>query len=259
MTLQIKDLAFSYRKGFFGVRKQPVLRGLDMELDAGEVGILLGINGTGKTTLLKTILGIEKPESGSVIIDGKDALKMKRTERARLASYVPQIIDFGELTVYDTVMTGRISHMGLAPGRSDRDAVERIIHEMGLSGLSETSVERLSGGERQKVAIARALVQEPRILIFDEPTANLDISNEMLVAGEIRKAARDRGVAVLVSLHEINRAADIGDRFFFLKEGRIIAAGGREIITEEIIKEVYGVETDIFESDGRKIIMRKER
>jgi iron complex transport system ATP-binding protein len=258
MTLEIRDLCFSYRTGFFSNRERPVLRDLSMDLDAGEIGILLGKNGAGKTTLLKNTPGIEKPGSGSVLIDGTDVMKIKREERAKFISYVPQIINFGDLTVYDTVMTGRVSYMGLSPSKSDREAVGRILDDMGLSDLADRSVEKLSGGERQKIAIARALVQEPRLLVFDEPTANLDISNEVLVSSEMTKAARERGVAVLASLHDINQALEIGDRFFFLKDGRVLRSGGQEIISEELIEEVYGVSVKIMETEDKKFILRKD-
>ncbi len=258
MTLDIRDLSFSYRAGFLNNRLCPVLKGLNLELDSGEIGILLGKNGAGKTTLLKNILGIEKPDSGSVLIDGTDVLKMRRADRAKLISYVPQIIDFGDLTVYDTVMTGRISYMGLSPSRSDREAVEKILNDMALSDLADRSVEKLSGGERQKIAIARALVQDPKLLIFDEPTANLDISNEALVDTEMVRAARERGVAVMASLHDLNQAMVIGDRFFFLSNGHVVRHGGKEIISEELIEEVYGVSVKIMETGNTKFILRKE-
>ena len=250
MSLEINGLRFRYSP------KGPlVLNDIDMRLEDGEIGILLGRNGSGKTTLFKNIIGIEKPESGSMDFFEKDLLKMDRRERARLIAYVPQDIHFGELSVFDTVLTGRISYFGLRAGRKDEEAVERILLDMGLEDLAFRSVTDLSGGERQKIAIARALVQEPKLLVFDEPTGNLDIANEQLIIEEARKASREKGIGILISLHDLNQALALGDRFFFIKAGRIVKSGGRETFTEEMIKDVYGTDVRIADVDGRKIVI----
>ncbi|MBQ6670070.1 MAG: ABC transporter ATP-binding protein [Firmicutes bacterium] len=250
MSLEINDLRFRYSP------KGPlVLNDIDMRLEDGEIGILLGRNGSGKTTLFKNIIGIEKPESGSMDFFEKDLLKMDRRERARLIAYVPQDIHFGELSVFDTVLAGRISYFGFRTGRKDEEAVERILLDMGLEDLAFRSVTDLSGGERQKIAIARALVQEPKLLVFDEPTGNLDIANEQLIIEEARKASREKGIGILISLHDLNQALALGDRFFFIKAGRIVKSGGRETFTEEMIKDVYGADVRIADVDGRKIVI----
>ena len=171
--LEIKGLSFAYETD------KPVLRGVDLSLGDGNVGILLGRNGAGKSTLLKIITGILKPSAGSVLFDGQDLLAMTRRQRAALVAYVPQQIEYGDLTVYQTVLTGRVSYYSVKPSKSDLDVVERVISEMDLSDVSCRNVQELSGGERQKVAIARALAQEPKVLVFDEPTGYLDIANEL--------------------------------------------------------------------------------
>ena len=248
--LEIRDLHFRY-----GKRAPAVLDGVELSLRDGEIGVVLGKNGSGKTTLFKNILGIRRPESGSVRFDGEDLLKLSRRERARRIAYVPQSIHFGALSVFDTVLLGRLSYFGLRAGQEDEEAVWQILRDMRLEDFAARTVEQLSGGERQKIAIARALAQEPRMLVFDEPTGNLDIANEQLILSEARRVAREKGIAILTSLHDFNQALELGDRFFFMKDGRIRRSGGPEIVTEELIREVFDAEVRVLEIDKRKIIL----
>ena len=174
--LSIENLTFRYDRG-----KQPVLNGADLQLEQGQIGIVLGKNGSGKTTLFKNILGIHAPVSGKIRFDGENLLKMSRKERARRIAYVSQDIHFGALTVFDSSMLGRISYFGLKSGDEDYKAVEKILMDMHLEEFAFRMVDELSGGERQKIAIARAMAQEPKLMVFDEPTGNLDIANEQLI------------------------------------------------------------------------------
>ena len=249
--LEIRDLHFRYSN-----RSPLVLDGVDLTLRDGEIGILLGKNGSGKTTLFKNILGIRKPTSGSIRFDGEDLLSMKRGERARRIAYVPQSIHFGALSVFDTVLMGRVSYFGFKAGKEDEAAVEAILRDMRLEDYAARNVEQLSGGERQKIAIARALAQEPRLLVFDEPTGNLDIANEQLILSEARRVAREKGIGILTSLHDLNQALELGDRFFLMENGKIRYAGGAEIVTEAVIREVFDAEVRIVEIEGKRIVVR---
>ena len=224
--LSIENLTFRYDRS-----KLPVLNGANLQLKQGEIGILLGKNGSGKTTLFKNILGINKPNSGKILFDGEDLLKMPRRERARRIAYVPQDIQFGALTVFDSILMGRVSYFGLKASQEDYVAVEKILRDMGLESYAQRNVDELSGGERQKIAIARAMAQEPKLMVFDEPTGNLDISNEHLIIQEAKKLAREKNISILSSLHDLNQAMEFGDKFFFLKDGIVKYAGGQEIIT----------------------------
>ena len=232
-----------------------MLNGASLQLKPGEIGILLGKNGSGKTTLFKNILGIHKPGSGRILFEGEDLLKMSRKERARRIAYVPQDIHFGALTVFDSIMLGRISYFGMKFGDEDYKAVEKILMDMHLEEYAFRMVDELSGGERQKIAIARAMAQEPKLMVFDEPTGNLDIANERLIIEEAKKLAREKNIAILSSLHDLNQAIAFGDKFFFLREGRVIHAGGREIITPQAVKDTFDVDVHIRWIDGQKVVL----
>lgn len=248
--LNIENLTFRYDRSSLAV-----LNGASLQLEQGEIGILLGKNGSGKTTLFKNLLGINKPSGGKIRFDGQNLLKMPRRERARRIAYVPQDIQFGALTVFDSILMGRVSYFGLKASHEDYVAVEKIIRDMGLESFAQRNVDELSGGERQKIAIARAMAQEPKLMVFDEPTGNLDISNEHLIFREAKKLAREKNISILSSLHDLNQALAFGDKFFFLKNGVVKYAGGPEIITPEVIKDTYGMDVQIRQIDGRPVVL----
>ena len=248
--LKVENLQFRYNN-----RSMPVLNGASLELEQGQIGILLGKNGSGKTTLFKNVLGIEKPASGEISFSGENLLKMSRRERARHIAYVPQHIHFGDLTVFDSVLMGRVSYFGMKAGREDYEAVEKILADMQLLEFASRSAEALSGGEKQKIAIARAIAQEPKLMVFDEPTGNLDIANEQLIMEEAKKLAKEKNISILSSLHDLNQALYFGDKFFFMKDGVVKYAGGKEIVTGEVIKDVFDIEVKIVEINNQKVIL----
>lgn len=245
---EIRDLRFAYKK------TSPVLNGVNMSLEDGEIGVLLGKNGAGKSTLFKCVLGLVKPV-GEILFDGKDLTKVGRVERAKLIAYVPQDITFGDLTVFDSVLTGRIARFGLIAGKEDREVVERVLNELEIERLANKNVNELSGGERQKVAIARALAAEPKMLVFDEPTGNLDIQNERLIFDIAKKIASEKNITILIAIHNIGFAMEFGDKFFMMKDGEIKHTGGVEIINEQTIDDVFGVKAKIFDVEGHKGIV----
>ncbi|MDD5863185.1 MAG: ABC transporter ATP-binding protein [Firmicutes bacterium] len=248
--LSIDNLTFRYN-----THDGNVLNGVNLQLEDGQIGILLGKNGSGKTTLFQSILGIRKPQKGAICFDGEDLLKLSRKERARRVAYVPQDIQFGALTVFDSVLLGRVSYFGMKSSSEDYKAVETILREMHLESLAQRNVEELSGGERQKIAIARAMAQAPRLMVFDEPTGNLDIANEQLIMEEAKKLSREKGISILCSLHDLNQALSFGDRFFFLKDGIVRYAGGQEIITPEVIRDIFDIDVRLVVFDGETYII----
>lgn len=247
--LSIHDLSFHYDK------KKPTLNGLDLSLGKGQIGVVLGANGAGKTTLFKNILGILTPRSGSISLDGEDLLSMPMRRRAHRIAYVPQDIQFGELSVLDSVLMGRISHFSLRATEQDYVIAENVLREMQMESFATRNVAKLSGGERQKVAIARAMVQEPKLMIFDEPTGNLDLASELLIMQEAKKLARDKGIAILCSLHDLNQALSLGDKFFFLKDGAVPYCGGAEIVKKDVLRDIYGVDAEIVAIKNKKYII----
>lgn len=252
--LSVENLTFRYSR-----QGAPVLNGVNLELKQGEIGILLGKNGSGKTTCFKNILGILSPSGGSIRFDGEDLLKMPRRERARRIAYVPQDIHFGALSVFDSILMGRVSYFGLKASHKDYLAAERIMVEMHLEDFAQRNVEELSGGERQKIAIARAMAQEPKLMVFDEPTGNLDIANEQLIIEEAKKLAKEKNIAILSSLHDLNQAMYFGDKFFFLKNGVVAHAGGQEVIRENVIKDIFEINVRIVEIEKQKVILGGNR
>ncbi|NJE62265.1 ABC transporter ATP-binding protein [Thermococcus sp. 21S7] len=244
-ALRVRNLRFTYNGS-------EVLRGIDLEVEAGEFVAILGPNGAGKSTFLKCIGGIL--DCGTVEVFERPVMEYPRDELARVLAYVPQRYEPGFMTVFDTVLLGRRPYMGLRPSKRDVETVRRILRKMGIEGLALKPTNRLSGGELQKVSIARALAQEPRILLMDEPTNNLDIRSQLEVMETARTFAEEGGTSVVV-MHDVNLALRFAGRFVFMKNGRVVADGGREILEPDLFEEVYGVKVMIEEVGGIPVVV----
>lgn len=251
MKLAANNLAFGYGQRRIG-------SGVTLELNAGEVLCLLGPNGSGKTTLFKTLLGLLLPQEGAVLIDGRDIRALARDAIARQISYVPQAHSaFFPYTVREVVLMGRTAHLGLfaAPSVRDYAAAFTAIQRMGIAHLADAIYTQISGGERQLALIARALAQDARIVIMDEPTANLDFGNQVRVLERIRALAGE-GIGVLLSTHDPDHVFLCADRVAMLHQGELVACGEPEVeITGQRLKQLYGIEvavTALTLADARK-------
>ena len=231
----------------FGYPGHTVGQGLSLALRAGEVVALLGPNGGGKTTLLKTLLGLLPAQGGEVRLDGRSLTAWALPERARRVGYVPQgqASTFG-YSARQMVLMGRTAHLGLIarPGARDQAVADQALRRLGIDHLADRSVHRMSGGERQLVLIARALAQEPRAVLLDEPTASLDFGNQGLVMCAIRALAGE-GLGVLFTTHDPNQARRCADTALLLREGCVLAAGPvAQVVNAANLRALYGADVD---------------
>ncbi len=232
----------------FGFPGRAVGREVTFGLADGEVMCVLGPNGGGKTTLFRTLLGLLEPQEGEVRLEGRPLGAYARQAIARRIGYVPQG-HAGQFayTVREVVLMGRTAHLGAfaAPGRADREVAERALALLGLETLAERPITQVSGGERQLALVARALAQEPRLLVMDEPTASLDFGNQVRILRRIR-ALSEHGISVLFSTHDPDHAFLAADRALLLAEGRMIALGTpKDVIRPDTLARMYGVQVEV--------------
>lgn len=250
MLLSVDHLSFAYEKG------RPLLQDISFHLEAGNNMAILGNNGAGKTSLLRCISGFLRPREGRILLQGNDVQEMTRSELARQQALVAQEPASSQHTVYETVLIGRRPHMSFQSKKHDEEMTENTLRRLHLEALAYRPLAELSGGERQKVMLARALVQEPKLLLLDEPTSNLDIKNQYEVLHLIREIAQmENGPGVLLVLHDLNLALRFCNRFLLLSKGRVHACGGPEVIQVEAIREVYGIEAKIYEVEGQRFLL----
>lgn len=242
-----------------GLGGADVLRGIDLDVAPGEVVGLLGRNGAGKTTLLRTATRVIAPDAGSVRVDGDLVTALSRRELARRVAVVPQEthVPF-PFRVAEVVLMGRTPHLGAFAFESpaDLERAQQALERMGVAHLADRSILEVSGGERQLVMVSRALVQDPRVLLFDEPTAFLDLAHRVQVLGAVRELARD-GRAALVVTHDLTLAARFCDRLALLADGRVLAAGPpAEVLDPQRLREAYGVEAQVVPGpDGAPLVV----
>lgn len=234
--LRVEHLSFGgYRTG------QAVLSDLSFSLEAGELLGVLGNNGAGKSTLLKCLCRILSPSGGRVMLDGKDLLPLSHRERARQVAYVAQSTPETELTVYDTVLLGRRPHMGLGCTSRDHQMVYQALERLGLEAFQGRRLSQLSGGERQKVMLARALAQQPRLLLLDEPTSNLDIRSQYQVLELVRDICGQEGLGAILVIHDLNLALRFCHQILLLKDGALCRRGPPSVLDRQTLWEVYGI------------------
>ncbi len=242
-----------------------ILDTISLTIGKGSVVTMVGPNGCGKTTLLKIINNLLKPDRGRVFVEGREVNSMPAHRLARIMGYVPQghRISF-PFKVRDVVMTGRMPYIPAfsSPKREDLERTEQALALTGISGLADQPYTQISGGERQLVMIARAMAQQPSVLLLDEPTSYLDFKNQILTLKMITEISRSRKVTVIMTLHDPNHALMFSDEVVLLRKlngsraGNVIASGPpQEVMTPKNIKAAYGVEVELVEVKGRRLLL----
>lgn len=247
----------SYRAG-----GRLVVDGVDVTAPPGAVTGVVGPNGSGKTSLLRLVVGVLPLETGAVLLDGVDLAHITRRERARRIALVAQDAapDTG-LDVLDVVLLGRTPHRSRwgADSGADVTLAHRCLDRTGAADLADRPLATLSGGERQRVHLAAALAQEPRLLLLDEPTNHLDVAAQLALLGLVRGLASD-GVTVVMAVHDLNHALTSCDHVVVLAEGRVRAAGPpADVLTPALVDEVFGVRADVAEVAGRRVLVLSAR
>ncbi len=243
MNIAVQNVCFAYNS-------HPILQDVSLEVQKGQVVSIVGPNGAGKSTLLKCMARLLKPQGGTVYLNGKDIAGQKSRELAKAMGYVPQNIrDVFPFTVLETVLMGRKPHLTWDVGDEDFRVVTQVMKFLEIEELAERPLDQLSGGQKQKVFVARALAQQPEVFLFDEPTSNLDVRHQLEVFTTIKQLAETEGRTVIVVVHDLNLATRFSDMLVMLKQGAIYATGKPEqVITEDNIRAVYNVSVAIMES-----------
>ena len=245
MKLKIKNISFSYDS-------VDALKNISFEAEEGEILGIIGPNGSGKTTLLKCINRVLKPKGGVVMLDDMDLSVLNQREIAQKIGVVPQQ-SFSQFpfTVFDIVLMGRYPYITRFGGekKEDFEMVEECLNLCGISHLAERLIIEISGGEYQRVIIARALAQNPKVLLLDEPTLHLDINHQIELLELLKSLAKKKNLIIIMVSHDLNLASRFSDKILILKEGKIYRAGlPEEVLTPQIIKEVYGIKVEILRS-----------
>ena len=245
--IKVDNVTFGYGDG------KTVIENISFAIDKPEFVCIVGPNGVGKSTLIKCINGLIKPQSGKVEIYGKDVKDYGLKELAKIAGYVPVMTsDFNIMTVLDTVMVGRYAHQSWRINPEDITSAHYALKALEMDEYAMKRFSELSAGQHQKVSIARGLVQEPKILILDEPTSNLDIRHQIYVSAFLRKLSAATGTTILMISHDLNLASKFADKVIVMAPpGRIYSIGSpKDVFTEEMIRDVYGVTSKVIDDEG---------
>lgn len=241
MSIEVKNLSFSYGD-------RPVLHDISFSVGKGEFLSILGPNGVGKSTLFRCVLGLLSGYTGQVLVDGVDAHSFSVREAAKHIAYIPQSSrSIFNYSAFDIVLMGRTSGLATfrSPGKVDKELCLWAMEKVGITHLADRCFHRLSGGEQQLVLIARALVQKAPVLMLDEPTANLDFGNQLLVLEQARALARE-GYTVIQTTHHPEQSYMFSDRILAIQKGRVLTEGTpKDVLTEDTIRMLYGVDVDV--------------
>lgn len=247
-SLVVRGLSFAY-----GSRK--LWEDVDFEAPAGVVTGILGNNGTGKSTLMNCIGGILTPKSGEVMLGDINLLKLSRRERARRISYVAQRFETSGASVYDTVLLGRLPYFGAGPTEQDHAIVESVLRALGIARWADRSASTLSGGEGQKVMLARAIAQEPEVLLLDEPTASLDLGSRFETLSFVKDYAQKHNAIALMVSHDVNAALAVCSNLVLIAPDGKVQAIESSAVTQAHLSRTYGVDVKLRIIDGRRMAL----
>ena len=246
--IELTDIRFSYNN-------TAVIKGISHHFSRGSFTAVLGPNGSGKTTLLTLLNNILKHREGNILLSGKDISSLYPRQMARHVGYVPQFQNnIFPATVFDTVLLGRNPYIRWSPGEDDKKIASEILERLHLGDIALKNINQLSGGQRQRVFIARALAQQPRVILLDEPTANLDIRYQHEVFELLGKLSRS-GITVIMAIHDLNQALNHCSEFVLMNDGMIAARGGKDIFNEEQLETIYKVKIRIFREEDHTYIL----
>lgn len=250
MKIRINDLEFSYAH-------EVILKSIDLDILPGELVSIIGPNGAGKSTLIKCMEGLLKHQKGEIKIDGSSIRKMNRGQIAKKLGYVPQSsASLFTLKVFDMVLLGRRPHTTWRSSENDQKKVLHALKLLNIEHLAMKNYNELSGGQQQKVIIARAIAQETDVLLLDEATSNLDIRHQLEVMDIMKKLINRLKISVVMIVHDLNIAARYSDKIIIMNEGQIVASGKpEEVLTEENISSVYGVEICISNIENKPYVI----
>lgn len=240
---------------YFSYNHKAVLDNVRHAFHKGSFTAMMGPNGSGKTTLIRLMNGILKPGKGTILLNKTPLRKIRRDTIARQMAYVPQQqSNVFPATVFDTVLLGRKPYIQWNPGTKDKEITSAVLVELGLQDIAFKDINRLSSGQRQRVFIARALAQQPDIILLDEPTANLDLQHQHELMALLQHLS-NTGITVIVAIHDLNLAVNYCSDFMLLDAGKLVAHGGRDIISQELIESVYKVKVRLIQQDGDTYII----
>jgi iron complex transport system ATP-binding protein len=245
VILELENLGFS-----FGYKQ--ILKDVSFCVPEGAIVSLVGPNGSGKTTLLRCIVRALRHDQGRILVDGRTLAKSRFRDFIKRIGYVPQIEGNGfPVTVFDAVLLGRKPYISWNPSQRDLDVVSDTLMQLGLDEFALREMNELSGGEKQKVLIARAIANEPHLLVLDEPTSSLDLKHQVEILDLISSLSRDRRISVIMAMHDLNLATMYSDRLVMLKEGSVMGdAPPSELLTADIIRSLYGVDVSVSKENG---------
>lgn len=247
--IEVRNLSFWY-----GRSGRKILDGVSFQAEEGCCLAVLGNNGAGKSTLLKCMSRIFHAGEGSVLVNGEDIFRVSGREMAKKIAYVPQSSRPSHTMVFDEILLGRKPYIKWDITGEDREIVRQVMERLRLTEFASRYLDELSGGERQKVELARALAQQPDFLLLDEPTSSLDPRNQHEMLRTVRELVSGSRLGAVIVLHDLNLALRYCDRFLFIHEAGVYACGGPDTVTSDSIRKVYGMDAEILEHRGRKMV-----